>query len=62
MAVTTLRAARLLISSGSEIIQDGAVIVQGDVIFASGPWSTLQPILPANTEILDLGDVTLMPG
>ncbi|KAF9075400.1 hypothetical protein BDP27DRAFT_1314945 [Rhodocollybia butyracea] len=62
MVVTTLRAARLLISSGSEIIQNGAVVVQGDVISASGPWSTIQPILPANTEILDLGDVTLMPG
>lgn len=59
---TCLRAARLLISSASEIIQDGAVFVEGGIIVSSGPWYEIQPTLPEITKILDLGDVTLMPG
>ncbi|KAJ3863275.1 hypothetical protein EV359DRAFT_82535 [Lentinula novae-zelandiae] len=57
-----LRAARLLISSASEVIQDGAVFVEGEIIVSSGPWYELQYTLPENSKILDLGDVTLMPG
>lgn len=57
-----LRATRLLLSSSSELIQDGAVVVQDELIIASGPWSAIQPTLSSETEILNLGDVTLMPG
>ncbi|KIK60200.1 hypothetical protein GYMLUDRAFT_1000090 [Collybiopsis luxurians FD-317 M1] len=59
---TAIRAARLLLSSNAEIIQDGAVVVQGDTIVASGSWLTIQPTLPPDTSVLDLGDLTLMPG
>ncbi|KAJ3993807.1 hypothetical protein F5050DRAFT_642203 [Lentinula boryana] len=57
-----LRAFRLLISSQSEIIQDGAVVVGGDVIISAGVWSIIQPTLPQATRIINLGDVTMMPG
>ncbi|KAF5371098.1 hypothetical protein D9757_010818 [Collybiopsis confluens] len=57
-----IRAARLLLSSDSDIIQDGAVVIKGETIISSGLWLAVQPTLSPDTEILDLGDVTLMPG
>lgn len=55
------RAARLLTSSDAEIIQDGVVVVDGELITAVGPWSTVSAFL-GNSQVKDLGDVTLMPG
>ncbi|KAJ3711293.1 hypothetical protein C8R42DRAFT_357447 [Lentinula raphanica] len=59
---TCVRAARLLLASDSEIIQDGAVIVNHEVILASGAWHEIQSALSKDTKMLNLGDVTLMPG
>ena len=67
-SVKIIRAARLLVDSEAEIINDGAVAeVSGKILYA-GPWSGLNQHLrthglPEDTEAMqDLGDVTLMPG
>jgi imidazolonepropionase-like amidohydrolase len=57
-----LRASRLLLSSTVDIIEDGAVIIQGDRILRAGSWTGLKDVVPMSAEIKDLGDVTLMPG
>jgi imidazolonepropionase-like amidohydrolase len=53
-----IRAARLVPDSAAEPIEDGAVVVDGDTILAVGPWRDVA----GDTEVIDLGDVTLMPG
>ena len=41
-------------------MQDAIVVIQGDKISSAGPAS--QITLPAGTEVLDVGDRTVMPG
>ncbi|KAK0455429.1 uncharacterized protein EV420DRAFT_1644663 [Desarmillaria tabescens] len=57
------RAALLVTSSSAEPISDGGILVSGDKIAASGPWSTtIAPLLTPTTTVTDLGAVTLVPG
>lgn len=51
---------RLLLPVTAPPVEDGAVLVSGDRILASGPWSELRQH-PAEA-ILDLGEVVLLPG
>ena len=67
-SVKIIRAARLLVDSEAEIINDGAVAeVSGKILYA-GRWSGLNQHLrthglaEATEPMQDLGDVTLMPG
>ena len=53
-----LHAARLLDVENGSIVSPGEVLVIGERISEVGPKVTH----PANAEIIDLGDVTLMPG
>ena len=53
-----LHAARLLDVEGARVIAPGEVLVQGDRIAAVG--TTVQK--PPGTEVVELGDTTLMPG
>src|SRR5271165_1610679 len=53
-----LHAARLLDVENGSIVSPGEVLVQGERISEVGPKVTH----PAKAEIIDLGDVTLMPG
>jgi len=53
-----LHAARLLDVDSGKIVSPGEVLVQGERISEAGSKVTH----PANAEIIDLGDVTLMPG
>jgi imidazolonepropionase-like amidohydrolase len=53
-----LHAARLLDVESGKIVTPGEVLVQGERISEAGPKVTR----PAGAEVLDLGDVTLMPG
>jgi imidazolonepropionase-like amidohydrolase len=60
---TGLRAARLLISSEHDIIEDGLVIVDtesGKITYAGARED--RPVGDTDITIEDLGDVTLMPG
>ena len=58
--VVVLRAARLIDGTGSALINNAAIVVTDDRISAVGPTSTVQ--VPASAKIMDLGDVTLLPG
>jgi imidazolonepropionase-like amidohydrolase len=52
------RAARVFDGTSEGVIEDGAVVVEDGHIASVGPARGLAP----NTETVDLGDVTLMPG
>ena len=53
-----LRAARMFDGTSDTIIRNGAVVVQGNHIVAVGA----NVAIPANAQVIDLGDVTLLPG
>jgi imidazolonepropionase-like amidohydrolase len=55
-----LRAARMLDGSGGPVVHDAVIIVTGDKITAAGPASAVST--PANARVINLGDVTLLPG
>jgi imidazolonepropionase-like amidohydrolase len=57
---TVLRAARLIDGTGARTVTNAAVVVTDDRIVAVGPAATVA--VPAGTRVLDLGDVTLLPG
>ena len=52
-----LRAARMLDLTSGQIVRDVRVVVTGDRITAVNP-----PSLPSGARVIDLGDVTLLPG
>ena len=53
-----LHAARMLDVESGKIVTPGEVLVEGERITEAGPKVTR----PAGAEVIDLGDVTLMPG
>jgi imidazolonepropionase-like amidohydrolase len=58
--VVALKAARLIDGTGKTEVANGVVVVTDDRITAVG--SSSQVPIPAGAKIIDLGDVTLMPG
>jgi len=58
--VVVLKAARLIDGTGKPAIQNGLVVVTDNMITAVGTSSQVQ--IPAGAKIIDLGDVTLLPG
>lgn len=57
---TVLRAARMIDGTGASTVANAAIVVTGDRIMAVGPAATVA--VPAGARVLDLGDVTLLPG
>jgi imidazolonepropionase-like amidohydrolase len=55
---TVLRASRMLDVAGGKIISPGEILIRGDRIIAAGS----QVDRSAGSQVVDLGDVTLMPG
>jgi len=55
---TVLHAARMLEISAGKVVSPGEVLIQDDRIVAAG--SSVDR--PVNAQVIDLGDVTLMPG
>lgn len=55
-----LRAARMITIASSSVVGDAAIVVSGDRIVAAGAASSLT--IPAGARVIDLGDVTLLPG
>jgi len=53
-----LRAARLFDGTSDNVIRNGVVVVQGNRIVAAGA----NVDVPANAQVIDLGDATLLPG
>ena len=58
--VVVLKAARLIDGSGSAPITNAIVVVADNTITAAGAAGSVR--VPANARMIDLGDVTLMPG
>ena len=58
--VYAIRAARLIDGMSDTPLPDGVVVVQGAVIAAAGPASSVT--IPAEAEVIDLGDQTILPG
>jgi imidazolonepropionase-like amidohydrolase len=53
-----LRAARMFDGTSDSVIRNGAIVVQGNRIVAAGASVDV----PANAQVIDLGDATLLPG
>src|SRR6476646_9422940 len=58
--VTAIKAARLIDGTGKPAITNGIVVVTDNMISAVGSASQVQ--IPAGAKIIDLGNVTLLPG
>jgi imidazolonepropionase-like amidohydrolase len=58
--IVALRAARLIDSTGAPPIKNGVVIVTDNKITAVGDATSVR--IPSGAKIIDLGDVTLLPG
>ncbi|MGK2961265.1 MAG: amidohydrolase family protein [Gemmatimonadaceae bacterium] len=57
---TVIRAARMITIASPAVVSGAAIVVTGDRIVAAGPSATVS--IPAGAEVIDLGDVTLLPG
>jgi imidazolonepropionase-like amidohydrolase len=55
---TVLHASRLLDVSAGRVVSPGEVLIEGEHIVAAGS----SVVHPVGTEVIDLGDATLMPG
>src|SRR2546423_9018484 len=55
-AVTVIRAARLIDGRGGAVIAPAVVVVRGNKIESVGGAA------PAGAQVIDLGDMTLLPG
>src|SRR4051812_25758151 len=53
-----IRAARMFDARGGRVVADAVVVVEGERVTAIGPDAPL----PAGAKVIDLGDVTLLPG
>jgi imidazolonepropionase-like amidohydrolase len=59
-ASTVIRAARMITIASPSVVSNAAIVVTGDKIVAAGPSSSVT--VPAGAKVIDLGDVTLLPG
>ena len=55
-----LKAARLIDGTGAAAVNNAVIVVTDNMITAVGPAGSVT--VPANARMIDLGDVTLMPG
>jgi imidazolonepropionase-like amidohydrolase len=58
--IVVLKAARLIDGTGAAAINNAVVVVTDNTITAVGAAGAVN--IPANAKVIDLGDVTLMPG
>src|SRR6476659_2475124 len=57
---TVIRAARMITIASPAVVRDAVIVVTGDKIVAAGTVSGVS--IPAGAKVIDLGDVTLLPG
>ncbi len=55
-----LKAARLIDGTGAPAITDAVIVIENNKIIAVGPARSVN--VPANAKVINLGDVTLLPG
>ena len=53
-----VRAARVIDGTGAPPLQPGIVLIEGNRILAVGDRS----VIPASVSVIDLGEVTILPG
>ena len=58
--VVVLKAARLIDGTGAPAITNAVVVIDANRITAAGRVGSVN--IPVNAKVIDLGDVTLMPG
>jgi imidazolonepropionase-like amidohydrolase len=56
--VTVLKAARMIDARGESVIAPAVIVVRGNKIESAGTTG----LIPAGAQVIDLGDVTLLPG
>ena len=61
-SLTVIKAARLLDAAAGKVLVNQAVVIEGDKVKAVGAAADVMKSLPANAKVIDLGDVTLLPG
>jgi imidazolonepropionase-like amidohydrolase len=59
-STTVIRAARMMDGTGGPGVRNAVVVVTGERIVAAGPAASIT--VPAGARVIDLGDVTLLPG
>lgn len=59
-SVVALKGARIITMKGTEVIENGTIVVEGNKIVAVGPSS--QVTIPANAQVIDCAGKTIMPG
>jgi imidazolonepropionase-like amidohydrolase len=57
---TVLRASRMITVASPAVVTSAVIVVTDDKIVAAGPSSSVS--IPAGARIIDLGDVTMLPG
>ncbi|MGD2113716.1 MAG: amidohydrolase family protein [Acidobacteriota bacterium] len=58
--VTALVGGRIITMRGDEVIEDGAIVIEGDRIRAAGPRDEVR--IPGGARVIDTSGKTLMPG
>lgn len=61
-AITVVKAARFIDPASGKVLADQAVLIEGDKVKAVGPAADVLKSLPAGAKLIDLGDVTVLPG
>lgn len=57
-----IRAAHMIDGKSDAVVNDVAIVVQGDRIIASGRQSDVQSRVPSGAQVIDLGSATVLPG
>lgn len=61
-AVTVVKAARFVDPAAGQVLTGQAVLIVGDKVKSFGPAADVLQSLPAGAKVIDLGDVTVLPG
>lgn len=60
--VTVIKAAHFVDTATGKVLNDQAVLIEGDRVVSVGATADVMKNLPAGAKIVDLGNVTLLPG
>lgn len=61
-AITVVKAARFIDPAAGQVLAGQAVVIEGDKVRSIGPAAEVLKSLPAGARVIDLGDVTVLPG
>ncbi len=61
-SVTVIKAAHFVDTAAGKVLNDQAVVVEGDHVVSVGAAADVMKNLPTGAKVVDLGNVTLLPG